>query len=101
VDEATKFIRGELPQSGTPNLYYWYYGTLAMFQVQGTKWNEWNLAMQRHVLRAQRTEGHLAGSWDPDTVWGSYGGRIYSTAMGTLCLEVYYRYLPLTSIQEQ
>jgi hypothetical protein len=101
VDEATDFIMGDLPQSGTPNLYYWYYGTLAMFQVQGTRWNEWNVAMQRYVLRAQRTDGHLAGSWDPDTVWGSYGGRIYSTAMATLCLEVYYRYLPLTSMEQE
>ena len=47
--------------------------------------------------RRQRTDGHLAGSWDADTVWGGYGGRIYSTAMATLCLEVYYRYLPLTT----
>ena len=39
----------------------------------------------------------LAGSWDPDTVWGGYGGRVYTTAMAALCLEVYYRYLPLTA----
>ncbi len=56
--------------------------------------------MQRQLLRLQRTDGHLAGSWDPDTVWGSYGGRVYSTAMATLCLEVYYRYLPLTALQQ-
>ena len=31
----------------------------------------------------------------PNTVWGGCGGRIYTTAMATLCLEVYYRYLPL------
>ncbi len=98
VDEGADFVMGELPQAGTPNLYYWYYGTLAMFQVQGPRWSQWNAAMQRHVLRAQRTDSHLAGSWDPDTVWGSYGGRVYSTAMATLCLEVYYRYLPLNSV---
>ena len=26
---------------------------------------------------------------------GPYGGRVYSTAMAALCLEVYARYLPL------
>jgi hypothetical protein len=100
VDEATEFICGELPQAGTPNLYYWYYGTVALFQVQGPVWHRWNEAMQSQLLRLQRTDGHLAGSWNADTVWGSYGGRIYSTAMATLCLEVYYRYLPLTSLDK-
>ncbi len=100
VKEATGFIGGELPQSGAPNLYYWYYGTLAMFQVQGPEWQQWNSAMQRQLLRLQRTDGHLAGSWDSDTVWGSYGGRVYSTAMATLCLEVYYRYLPVNAMDK-
>lgn len=98
VTEATGFLQGELPQAGSPNLYYWYYGTMAMFQVQGEAWQQWNGAMQRQLLRLQRTDGHLAGSWDPDTVWGAYGGRAYSTAMAALCLEVYYRYLPLTAV---
>ncbi len=98
VHEATEFLMGELPQPGQPNLYYWYYGTLALFQVQGEPWQQWNAAMQRQLLQKQRTDGHLAGSWDPDTIWGAYGGRVYSTAMATLCLEVYYRYLPLTAL---
>ena len=32
------------------------------------------------------------GSWDPKDPWGEEGGRVYSTALMTLCLEVYYRY---------
>ena len=32
------------------------------------------------------------GSWDPDCAWGGVGGRVYSTAMVALCLEVYHRY---------
>jgi hypothetical protein len=43
------------------------------------------------------TEGDLAGSWDPKCIWGGYGGRVYSTAMSALCLEVYYRFLPVYS----
>lgn len=97
-NEATQFILGELPQSGRPNLYYWYYGTLALYQVQGPAWSRWNQAMQRQLLAIQRSDGPYAGSWDPDTVWGSYGGRVYSTALGVLCLEVYYRYLPLNLV---
>ena len=32
------------------------------------------------------------GSWDPLDPWGEEGGRVYSTALMVLCLEVYFRY---------
>ena len=41
------------------------------------------------------SEADVDGSWDPVGLWASYGGRAYATAMGALCLEVYYRYLPI------
>jgi hypothetical protein len=89
------FLLEELPGTGTTNLYYWYYGTLAMYQLQGSDWARWNEALRTTLVNSQRKEGPLAGTWDPDTVWGGYGGRIYSTALSALCLEVYYRFLPL------
>jgi hypothetical protein len=95
MDEGAHFVLEELPGSGPTNVYYWYYGTLAMFQRHGDEWNRWNQALQHELLSQQRRDGDLAGSWDPDANWGSYGGRVYSTAMSALCLEVYYRYLPL------
>jgi hypothetical protein len=101
VREAADYMLGDLPQSGTPNFYYWYYGTLSLFQVQGEAWSHWNEALQRELLRLQRTDGQMAGSWNPETVWGCYGGRVYSTAMASLCLEVYYRYLPLTAFRSE
>ena len=66
-----------------------------MFQMQGDHWTAWNERL--HPLResSQGEEGPLAGSWNPDTRWAGYGGRGYSTALATLCLEVYYRFLPL------
>ncbi len=95
ADEAAQYLLGELPGQGTDNLYYWYYATLALYQLQGDAWNQWNQALQTRLVKTQRSEPPLAGSWDPDPLWGSYGGRIYSTAMSALCLEVYYRFLPL------
>mgnify|MGYP002623976872 CR=1 FL=1 len=94
-DEAAAFLLGELPGSGRANFYYWYYATLAMYQLGGQPWQTWNDALQETLVAGQQKRGAKAGSWSPDSVWGGYGGRIYSTAMGTLCLEVYYRYLPL------
>lgn len=99
VNEAATYLMGDMPQAGIANEYYWYYATLALYQTQGPMWTRWNEALQRELLKRQRTDGHLAGSWDPDTVWGGYGGRVYTTAMATLTLEVYYRYLPLTALR--
>jgi len=95
ADEAGDYLLGELPGQSQKNLYYWYYATLGMYQLQGTHWQRWNEALQTTLLRSQQKEGSLAGSWDADTVWGGYGGRVYSTSLATLCLEVYYRFLPL------
>ena len=50
---------------------------------------------QNDLVARQRMSGEMAGSWDPVCVWGGYGGRVYSTALATLCLQVYYRYVPM------
>lgn len=95
AQECTEFLLAQLPGEGPVDFYYWYYGTLALFQRQGEPWKTWNTALQEQLLDRQSANGEFAGSWDPDRVWGNYGGRVYSTALGALCLEVYYRYLPV------
>jgi hypothetical protein len=77
---------------GSVDMYYWYYGSLAMFQVGGEPWKRWHAALTAAVLPHQRREGHAAGSWDPVGPWGGEGGRIYSTALLTMCLQTPYRY---------
>jgi hypothetical protein len=76
------------------NTYYWYYATLALFQHQGRPWQQWNEAVKNVLLGHQRVDGRAAGSWDPQGQWADVAGRVYQTAMATLTLEVYYRYLP-------
>jgi hypothetical protein len=92
--EAQDFVLGELPGKSPPNFYYWYYATLALHPQQDQAWNTWNEALRATLCRQQRGDGRFAGSWDPDSVWGGYGGRAFSTSLGALCLEVYYRFLP-------
>lgn len=94
-NEAGDYLLSQVPGEGKINLYYWYYATLGMYQLQGPHWQRWNDALQATLVERQRKTGTLAGSWDPETVWGGYGGRVYSTALAALCLEVYYRFLPL------
>jgi len=99
VDEAKKFMFRELPGTGEENLYYWYYASIALFQLQDEAWPTWNQAMKSHILKTQITSGGESGSWNPSCIWAGYGGRIYSTSMSCLCLEVYYRYLPIYRAQ--
>ncbi|MHC4342254.1 MAG: prenyltransferase/squalene oxidase repeat-containing protein [Planctomycetota bacterium] len=82
------------PDDGSIDMYYWYYGTLAMFQVAGTYWKKWNVSMKEAIVKSQHPKGSgsRTGSWDPIGPWGGDGGRVYSTACLVMCLEVYYRY---------
>jgi hypothetical protein len=79
-------------KAGTIDYYYWYYGTLAAFQLGGTLWKAWEGPMGEALVPAQKKEGCEKGSWDPVDAWGSAGGRVYATAINTLTLEIYYRY---------
>ncbi|MBS0208676.1 MAG: hypothetical protein JSS27_06940 [Planctomycetes bacterium] len=93
--EAADFVIEEVPGTSPANFYYWYYATLGLYQLQDSRWGRWNQALSGRLLDLQRRDGSLAGSWDPDPTWGAHGGRVYATALGALCFEVYYRYLPL------
>jgi hypothetical protein len=82
------------PDDGSIDMYYWYYATLAIFQVGGSTWKKWNEAMKDAIVKHQhpKNSGAKTGSWDPIGPWGPDGGRVYSTATMVMCLEVYYRY---------
>ena len=82
-------------EDGSIDMYYWYYATLAMFQVGGEPWKKWETAMKSGIVDRQRRDGDFCayrGSWDPLDPWGPDGGRVYSTACMALCLEVWSRY---------
>ncbi|MFT4540958.1 MAG: hypothetical protein ACI841_003830 [Planctomycetota bacterium] len=80
------------PEGFGCDMYYWYYGSYAMYQMGGSHWKAWNEAMKPAVLKSQRKDGDFLGSWDPVGPWGYAGGRVYATATMVLCLEVYFRY---------
>jgi hypothetical protein len=88
IQESERYIMQQVPGVGQDNYYYWYYATIALHQLQNENWSRWNQALQNRLLTTQRNDG----SWPTDTLWGGYGGTIYTTAMATLCLETYYRH---------
>ncbi|HRF01895.1 MAG TPA: hypothetical protein PLI18_15350 [Pirellulaceae bacterium] len=102
VREALETILAGDPEDAPnrPNLYFLYYAALGLQQHGGPEWERWNVLLQRRLQEMQIREGETAGSWSSETRWGGYGGRLYSTAIATLCLEMPYRYLPLRRLDE-
>lgn len=96
----------ENPPGKNDNIYYLYYATQVMHHMQGESWRFWNEGRDadgkkihngiRDGLISKQDKGttpqypHQVGSWG-----GSQGGRIMATSLSLLCLEVYYRHLPL------
>jgi hypothetical protein len=91
----------EFVQSAQGNLYFWYYGSLALLRHGGDAWERWNEALKSTLLPAQRRDG----SWAPIDIYCRYAGdedgdAIYATSMCVLTLEVYYRYFtPLLRVR--
>jgi hypothetical protein len=83
------------------DIYFRYYATLTLFHAGGTLWEEWNKVCREHLIMTQVQDGHEAGSWYFDNPFGKEGGRLYTTAMAAMTLEVYYRYSPLYQQTDQ
>jgi hypothetical protein len=100
--EGTALIMQNQPDPKGPNYYYWYYATQVMHNQPGPDWDTWNRKMRRTLIDTQCKEDCCAaGSWDPAAdPWGATAGRLYSTSLATLTLEVYYRYLPLYKLDK-
>lgn len=97
--EGVDYLMANLPANSSRDNYYWYYASQAMHNLPGPQWDDWNRTMRRILIESQATAGCATGSWSPDEperdAWGHQGGRHMVTALATLTLEVYYRYLPL------
>jgi hypothetical protein len=91
------------------NMYYYYYATQVVHFYEGEDWKNWNEGpkdekgnrkggMRDWLVNTQvkKADSAANGSWDPEQGWfGTSCGRLGTTAMVLLTLEVYYRHLPL------
>lgn len=97
IPHGVDILMANLPEWDKPKFtrvdpYYWFWATNAVFQYGGKNWDKWNKALKMALLENQRAGGCANGSWDPDGKWGMVGGRVCTTALAALTLEVYYRY---------
>ena len=101
IKKSLDFLRGQRAEWSSTKaayvLYDWYYITQAMFQGGGSYWEYWNSQIRDTMVSSQSDDGHWA--LPPQSEWeGKLVGNnspVYSTALGALILEVYYRYLPI------
>jgi hypothetical protein len=97
--KAARMVASQLFQSRERNLYYWYYATQLLHNMGNDDWKRWNAIVRDGLVATQsKGPGCDRGSWDPTRPerdrW-STAGRLYTTSLSLLTLEVYYRYLPL------
>jgi hypothetical protein len=97
---GTAAIAEHLQMSQERNIYYWYYATQLLHNMKNKDWEQWNKRVRDGLIGLQAIgDGCDRGSWDPlapqEDRWGAAGGRLYTTSLSLLTLEVYYRYLPL------
>jgi len=95
-------LTARAPSPNLKDIYYYYYATQAIHHSGNMQaWEEWNPKMRDLLINSQ-DQGNdpdrrdQKGSWSPDgDPWGRSLGRLGTTSLAVLTLEVYYRRLPL------
>ena len=94
LEKGTRFLADHGPSKH--DVYFNYYATQVLHHRHDPDWPKWNQEMRDYLVNTQDQSGtHRAGSWFFADPHGQVGGRLYTTAMSVMILEVYYRYLPL------
>jgi hypothetical protein len=82
-----------------PAMYYLFYATHVMHHFGGKNWQTWNPKARDLLLELQdrgTDHSHQKGSWfSPNDDHAKTGGRLMSTSLAILTLEVYYYSVPL------
>ncbi|MSR54262.1 MAG: hypothetical protein EXS09_13360 [Gemmataceae bacterium] len=93
------FLKQFPPRKEYFDMYYYYYAAQVVHFYEGPDWHKfWNPKMRDLLVDLQRkgADDAIAGSWDKDQGFiGSACGRLGTTCLALLTLEVYYRHLPL------
>ena len=83
--------------------YTYYYAAQVMHNYGGDMGKAWNKGLREGLIATQASDATKEdyGSWsaagDPH---GQAGGRLMTTSLNLLCLEVYYRYPPMGRAKE-
>lgn len=110
VIAQAKSLTDKLPAWGEfkVDYEYWYWATLAAYQVGAKTYETWSAGLLAALMPNQRgwrpedkdsfeaiLDEH--GSFDAVDAWYGFGGRVYSTAITCLALQIHARYLRINS----
>jgi hypothetical protein len=101
-----KLVKGQLGVAGVEYLAgkdrpqhdaeYDFLVTLLLFHQSSDAWRKWNELQLKQVIGSQQKTGLQSGSWyDVQERQAKQRGQLYQTTMRVLCLEVYYRWMPI------
>ena len=90
---AAEYLLKNPPGQGPAHCHYWYHATLALSQMRGETWRSGTTRSSKLLVTTQR--GGDETEADTNSKYSARGGKVYTTAINALTLEVYYRYLPM------
>ena len=100
-EEVSQSVEWFVNKGGVPSwgangekvdMYYWYYGSLCTFQIDGPIWERWRTDLIKTLTENQCKQGDDAGSWPIVGEFSGEWGRVGQTALGCLSYEVWERY---------
>ena len=101
--EAVRCLLAHLPGPAQQDLRYRFFASLAMQNAPNADRRTWNNTVAKAIVLEQSKDAQTCanGSWSPEAVssdaWARHSGRLMVTAIQTLSLETYFRYLFVAS----
>ncbi|HCK70411.1 MAG TPA: hypothetical protein DHW38_02425 [Planctomycetaceae bacterium] len=99
LEKGVEYLSNHGPSK--TDMYFNYYATQVLRHYGAEKWTKWNTEMRDWLVKEQSmADNHMKGSWMVGNGHGAgAGGRLYTTSMATMILEVYYRHMPIYKTQ--
>ncbi len=95
VDDRPTFPAVPWPDDLMADPWTTFYCTVTAFQIGGATWKDGSKRLLTVVKSQQQPADPRPGTWDPAGAFGERFGRVGTSAVHLLTLEIYYRYCAL------
>ncbi len=89
VARQVEIVSTRMPEAGRlPDYYFWYYGAFALRHTPRAPFRDFYSRLVDVLAGLQKEDGSFSAA----SLYGEYGGTIYTTAMALMALEAPFRY---------